>query len=150
MVIELARSIKTWSPRLVFVNGHGGNVPVLNDALAQLVAEKHDALWAPCGVPGQDAHAGREETSLVLFLAPGSVRAELAAAGASGDMKELLPRLQAEGVRAVSPNGVLGDPAGASAAEGQMLLERMTTSVLERIVARWPDFAPAQSEKSQS
>lgn len=150
MVIELARSIKTWSPRLVFVNGHGGNVPVLNDALAQLVAENHDALWAPCGVSGQDAHAGREETSVMLFLAPGSVRTELAAAGASGDMKELLPRLQAEGVRAVSPNGVLGDPSGASAAEGEQLLARMANSVLERIAARWPDFAVARSEIRQN
>lgn len=150
MVIELARSIKTWSPRLVFVNGHGGNVPVLNDALAQLVAENHDAVWAPCGVPGQDAHAGREETSVMLFLSPGSVRAELAAAGASGDMKELLPRLQAEGVRAVSPNGVLGDPSGASAAEGEQLLARMADSVLERIAARWPDFAVARPETRQS
>jgi creatinine amidohydrolase len=35
----------------------------------------------------------------------------------------LLPRLRAEGVRAVSPNGVLGDPAGASAAEGRSLLD---------------------------
>ncbi len=37
-------------------------------------------------------------------------------------LAELLPRLRSEGVRAVSPNGVLGDPAGASAEEGQALL----------------------------
>ena len=34
----------------------------------------------------------------------------------------LLPRLRAEGVRAVSANGVLGDAAGASAEEGRALL----------------------------
>jgi creatinine amidohydrolase len=33
-----------------------------------------------------------------------------------------MPRLRAGGVRAVSPNGVLGDPAGASAGEGRALL----------------------------
>ena len=35
---------------------------------------------------------------------------------------DLLPRLRADGVRAVSPTGVLGDPAGATAAEGAALL----------------------------
>src|SRR3712207_7634740 len=38
---------------------------------------------------------------------------------------DLLPRLRAEGVRAVSPTGVLGDPAGASAQEGAELLTGM-------------------------
>jgi creatinine amidohydrolase len=33
-----------------------------------------------------------------------------------------MPDLSARGVRHVSPNGVLGDPTGASAAEGERLL----------------------------
>jgi creatinine amidohydrolase/Fe(II)-dependent formamide hydrolase-like protein len=33
--------------------------------------------------------------------------------------------LREQGVRAVSANGVLGDPAGASAAEGEHLLARL-------------------------
>jgi creatinine amidohydrolase len=37
---------------------------------------------------------------------------------------------------AVSPNGVLGDPAGASAREGRELLERATAD-LRTFVARW-------------
>ena len=35
----------------------------------------------------------------------------------------------AHGVRAVSPNGVLGDPAGASAAEGGLLPARLTAAL---------------------
>jgi mycofactocin precursor peptide peptidase len=35
---------------------------------------------------------------------------------------QVLPLLRERGVRAVSANGVLGDPAGASAAEGEQLL----------------------------
>jgi creatinine amidohydrolase len=35
---------------------------------------------------------------------------------------QLLPRLRIEGVRPVSPTGVLGDPTGASAGEGAALL----------------------------
>ena len=34
-----------------------------------------------------------------------------------------MPRLVAHGVRPVSPNGVLGDPSGAGAAEGWRLLD---------------------------
>jgi creatinine amidohydrolase len=42
--------------------------------------------------------------------------------GNDAPLAELIGRLRAEGVRAVAPNGVLGDPAGASAAEGLALL----------------------------
>jgi mycofactocin precursor peptide peptidase len=50
------------------------------------------------------------------------VLGERAVAGDATPIADLLPRLHAEGVRAVSPTGVLGDPAGASAAEGAALL----------------------------
>jgi mycofactocin precursor peptide peptidase len=68
-----------------------------------------------------------------LHVEPGAVREALAAAGETAPISELLPRLRAEGVRAVSPDGVLGDPTGASAAEGAELLaalaDRMTAAV---------------------
>jgi creatinine amidohydrolase len=40
-----------------------------------------------------------------------------------------MPVLREHGVRAVSGNGVLGDPAGASAAEGERLLARLTAAL---------------------
>jgi creatinine amidohydrolase len=43
--------------------------------------------------------------------------------GVTSPIGDLLPRLRAEGVRAVSPTGVLGDPSGASAEEGAALLD---------------------------
>jgi creatinine amidohydrolase len=48
-----------------------------------------------------------------------------AEAGNTRPLRELLPKLRAEGVRQVAPNGVLGDPTGASAAEGARLFEQM-------------------------
>ena len=45
----------------------------------------------------------------------------------------ILPLLRARGVRAVSANGVLGDPAGASAAEGKTLLARLVSGLNEAI-----------------
>lgn len=133
VVIELARSVKNWAPRIVFVNGHGGNAPVLSDAVKQLVHEGHEVTWVSCGIPGQDAHAGREETSVMLHLVPGSVNMTVAQPGVIEPLAELLPVLMKEGVQAVSPNGVLGDPTGASAEEGITFLSTMVSTAAESI-----------------
>ena len=133
LLVEYGRSVGRWAGRLLVVNGHGGNLDALRTAVPLLRAEGRDVAWFPSGVPGGDAHAGRTETSLLLHVEPGAVREALAAAGETAPISELLPRLRAEGVRAVSPDGVLGDPAGASAAEGAELLaalgDRMAAAV---------------------
>jgi creatinine amidohydrolase len=87
-------------------------------------------------VGGGDAHAGRTETSLLLALAPELVGPEPWAAGATRPLADLLPDLRAGGVAAVAPNGVLGDPAGATAAEGAALLETLSDG-LDEAVTRW-------------
>jgi mycofactocin system creatininase family protein len=123
LLVELVRSARRTFRRVLLVVGHGGNAEPVNQAVAQLRSEGHDVLaWAP-SFPG-DAHAGRTETSLMLSIAPYLVRTHRAEAGATEPLPALLPTLRAEGVRAVSPNGVLGDPTGAAAAEGRQLLAR--------------------------
>jgi creatinine amidohydrolase len=47
-----------------------------------------------------------------------------------------MPAMRDGGVRAVSPNGVLGDPAGASADEGSALLDALADQLIDE-VARW-------------
>ena len=89
-------------------------------------------MWH-AGLPGGDAHAGRTETSLMLALAPSEVLLERAAAGDTRPIAELLPELRAHGVRKVSPNGVLGDAAGASAAEGMRLLDLLVADLSETL-----------------
>jgi creatinine amidohydrolase len=136
LLVELGRSAMRWAGRLVFVNGHGGNVATLVDAVGLLRYEGRDVAWFACA-PGGDAHAGRTETSLVLALDPGLVGA--AAAGNTAPLAELLPAMRAGGVAAVSSNGVLGDPAGASAEEGERLLVALAAE-LSTATARWtPD-----------
>jgi hypothetical protein len=44
-----------------------------------------------------------------------------------------MPALRAGGVQAVSPNGVLGDPRGASAAEGRRLLAELSAGLSETL-----------------
>jgi creatinine amidohydrolase len=119
VLVELGRSACETFDRLLFVNAHGGNAAPLAAAVARLREEGRDArAWSPRF--GGDAHAGRTETSLMLALA--EVRSDLAAAGNDAPLAELIDRLRTEGVRPVSPNGVLGNPEGASAAEGHALL----------------------------
>jgi creatinine amidohydrolase len=121
LLVEYGRSACRWAARLLIVNGHGGNLDALRAAVPLLRSEGRDVAWFPCGVPGGDAHAGRTETSLMLHVEPGGVRSARPA-GVTTPVRELLPRLRAEGVRAVSRTGVLGDPAGAAADEGAALL----------------------------
>jgi mycofactocin system creatininase family protein len=134
LVVELVRSADVFAG-VVLVNGHGGNAVPLAQAVTTLTAEGRRVLsWAP--VVDGDAHAGRTETSALMALAPSLVRVEVAEAGATAPVGELMAALRSGGVRTVAPNGVLGDPAGASAAEGRALLDRLTADLVGA-VDRW-------------
>jgi mycofactocin system creatininase family protein len=145
LLVELVRSAGSWAGRCVLVNGHGGNVPAVAAAVGQLRYEGHDVGWTACAPTPEadwarvDSHAGRIETSLALALVPDDVRLDRAEPGALEPLSELLPRMSAGGVASVSPNGVLGDPSGASAQEGVRLLWSMVTEVASSVLAWTPD-----------
>jgi creatinine amidohydrolase len=145
VIVELVRSICTWAGRVVLVNGHGGNIEALQTAVPQLRAEGRAVAWLPCsasdaGGPA-DAHAGFTETSLMLHIRRGDVRPELAEAGNVTPIAQLLPDLVRGGVAAVSANGVLGNPGGATAAEGARLLEVIAVAAAGRVLAWQVDDA---------
>ena len=134
VLIELVRSAN-WSAGVVFVNGHGGNVTAVNAAVEVLRNEGRPVLaWWP-HLPGGDAHAGRTETSLMLAIAPETVRLNVATPGRTEPIIELLGELRAGGVAAVSPNGILGDPTGATAAEGSDVLRSLVDDLIARVDA---------------
>jgi creatinine amidohydrolase len=135
LLVEYGRSACRWARRVLIVNGHGGNLDALRAAGSLLRGEGRDVAWFPCGIPDGDAHAGRTETSLMLHVEPEWVRLELAVAGETEPIATLLPRLRAGGVRAVSPTGVLGDPAGAAAEEGAPMLAGLTARLLAAAAA---------------
>ena len=122
LLVELGRDASRDWDAMLLVNGHGGNQDAVEAALTRLHAEGRRAAVFHVSPPGGDAHAGRTETSLMLHLDPSVVRAGLLAPGELAPVSTLIDRLRAEGVRSVSPNGVLGDPVGASAEEGERLL----------------------------
>lgn len=135
VLVELVRSMQTWSGPVAFVNGHGGNVAALTKAVGQLRSEGHDVGWYPCRAETGDLHAGRTETALMLRLDPARVRLADAVAGDLRPLAEILDVMQAGGVAAVSGNGVLGDPAGATAAEGELVLAAMVDRVVRDVRA---------------
>lgn len=135
MLIEIVRTAGPEFSRVVVINGHGGNAYALRAASAVCEAEGRPLdVWS-VRLPGADAHAGRTETSLMLAIAPAQVRLELAEAGAAEPLEELLAKMMEAGVREVSPNGVLGDPAGASAEEGAELLASLVADLVAQFAA---------------
>lgn len=130
LIVEYARSACRWAAGVVFVNGHGGNLATLRHAVDLLRREGRQVAWHACVPPHGDAHAGRTETSLMQHLAPAAVAIDRAEAGARARLDELMPRLRRDGVRAVAPNGVLGDPTGASPCEGEQLLAHLVDDLV--------------------
>lgn len=138
VAVELGRSAD-WAAGIVFVNGHGGNHGALTKAVQTLHHERRETIaWWPKwprrtdgGPP--DLHAGRIETSLMLAIDPGLVRLERAVAGPDTPLDELLPDLRSKGVRFVSTSGVLGDPEGASGAEGERFIGEFVDDLVHEI-----------------
>lgn len=138
LLVELGRSADHFAG-VVFVSAHGGNAGPVGRAVAVLRSESRRArAWMlPDPGAGSDAHAGRTETSVLLALAPSAVRLSAASAGCTTPLRELMPVLVSAGVAAVSPNGVLGDPAGASPDAGQRILDLWSATLLSDLDG-WP------------
>jgi mycofactocin precursor peptide peptidase len=128
-LLELGRSASVAFGHVIVVSAHGGNAAPVARATERLAAEGRSVTaWSPRW--DGDLHAGRTETSLMLAIAPTRVRLQDAEAGDTRPLAELYPLMQRDGVRAVSPNGVLGDPAGAGAEEGRLLLDDAITDLI--------------------
>jgi creatinine amidohydrolase len=72
------------------------------------------------------AHAGEFETSIMLYLRPDLVAMDQAQPGYVGDQLRIAPLVFEKGFRAVTANGVLGDPCDASAASGEAYMAAIT------------------------
>jgi creatinine amidohydrolase len=130
VVVELVRDAARDWPAVLVVNAHGGNARALARARDLCTYEGRNLVVHHVGLPAMDAHAGRSETALMLHLEPGLVRTDRLGAGATQPVGELMSRLRAEGVRAVSPTGVLGDPRGATPQEGARLFGELVNRAL--------------------
>jgi creatinine amidohydrolase len=139
-VVSIARSA-SWARGICIVNGHGGNADALKLVHSALNYENiRHSIWSLPYYEGADMHAGHTETSLMLHLAPDTVRMDLAEVGAVGDSEMLIERMRAGGIKEVSSNGVVGDPTNATAAHGETMLSFYAdhlTKLLLQIQTSW-------------
>jgi creatinine amidohydrolase len=164
VIVDCARRLVGWGvQRLVVLSAHGGNVRALALAEARLRLELPELqVWIPdpvtiCGdgvaaaaaadgipLAAVGLHAGEGETSELLHLCPEHVRMDRAEPGHTGDPEAALERLIAAGTRAVSINGVVGDPTRADAGRGQRYLD-MQTANYGTALAAWLAAAVEES-----
>lgn len=144
--------------RVVLVNGHlePAHVTVLRNlcvdrpaigperAQVVLADVTRRAAAATLGAEfqGGDCHAGRYESSLVLFADPHSVR-EDERARLEPLRIDLLEKMKAGArtfLEAGAAQAYCGDPAAASAAEGAELVDRLGEVVLDSARRAWPEL----------
>lgn len=139
LLVELGRSADMFAG-MVFVSAHGGNGRAVQDAVSLLRSESRQVrgwLLPPPLSTRADAHAGHTETSVMLAVRPAAVHLDAAEAGPTAALGDLMPVLATAGVRAVSRNGVLGDPAGASAGDGHAILDGWMSRLVKDLEG-WP------------
>ena len=145
VLIEIARSADAYRG-VAFISGHGGNAEVLVRVTRTLNLESRRCFsWWPkvdsikdelaCddkhAVTPIDLHAGRVETSILLFIAPELVTLEAIEVGNTQDQSQIIDKIRTGGLKAVTKNGVLGDPRGATPHEGEVLVNAMVSSLIK-------------------
>jgi len=140
--ISIARSLSSHGlQRLVFVNGHGGNVVPLQETASRLREEGIYAFvfnwWVSIArmlsdlFPDPTAHAGSIETSLLLAIAPDLVRHDRLddadAATAWGSTVEGV--LVGADALDFTERGNVGDPHLSTAEKGKTVLEAADSSL---------------------
>ncbi|MDH3734147.1 MAG: creatininase family protein [Gemmatimonadota bacterium] len=144
--------------QICFIPTHGGNfkplqegMPALNEAAGErcsvlaytdlmeviatwrAVAENATGLGDRVG-----GHADIAETAVMLAMHPTLVREDLATAGVLPDpdpvaSAALVERIIADGFASVTPNGILGDARGATAALGEALIDSLADVMAKRL-----------------
>jgi mycofactocin precursor peptide peptidase len=134
VLVAMIRSLSTWADRIVLVNGHGGNIPTVTAVIRQMTHERHQVSAVMCALETPtDAHAGYDETCVLLHLQPETVRMAAASPGNTSPLREILPALMSSGVRPVSPSGILGDPTMATAEAGSILYAQLVSTVVAQV-----------------
>ena len=158
--------------RLLIVNGHSTNAPLIDEALRgirrrtgvavasiDLWRSIPDSIWAQIHGPAAAqarGHGGDPVTSVSMYLRPGTMRPDLMRAAVPAQAMGL-PAIGVTGVRfegmplnlpldgyELHPDGMLGgDPALASAEAGRLIVEHLTGHCA-RLVAHLRQHDPRQ------
>jgi creatinine amidohydrolase len=152
---------------VLIINGHGGNQPALDLAARRVMNEKpnvlcgimayyltpkgmaYDHKFAEAqGLTGSQDHAGFGETSCYLAFDPEpvdmskAVKAEIPYDSSFGFSAEDAPVLLMPYWSSVTPLGVMGDPRGANAEDGNAYLDIVVDEISE-IVEQFQKMKPS-------
>ena len=133
--------------RFIVFSSHGGNFPVLAEWQKRGIPDNVSVVTDLEGFAGTMLKAlrpfGRNDTTIphgdasetgeMLHVHPELVKMDRAAKGFEGEIG--LPALQQSGLRAVTANGVLGDPVGATAEMGESVMNALV-DYLSQAVSR--------------
>lgn len=152
IVADVVRSAaRSGFRRIVLLPTHGGNfgplaavleklgpvegieVRALTDlgalvAIAQLGADEHGVALGDGGL-----HAGEWETSMLEAIHPELIHRDRAEAGYTGDPQAAIGAIFDQGVHAIATNGVIGDPARASAEHGARYWDKALAIALDAV-----------------
>ena len=155
VVVETTRTLLGHGFRSAYlVTGHAGNVGAMADAVASLPSDErrrvvafddwpaqrdavHRIAEEYCGLDRETVgtHAGHFETSILLAIAPETVDMTAAVPGHIGPATEASAILRSQGMAALSPVGIIGDPRGADADAGERYLDALVDQVVAGIAA---------------
>jgi creatinine amidohydrolase len=137
--------------KIIIVNGHGGNAPLLDLLMFTLLQNEREYVvysspgglkeadarrWAEMQ-PAQESHAGEAETSLMMHLQPQTV--DLTSLDGPDDWSARGHQKHLDGARnpmwwyADYPTHFGGDPTNASPGKGRFLLQAMVRRLAEFI-----------------
>jgi acetamidase/formamidase/creatinine amidohydrolase/Fe(II)-dependent formamide hydrolase-like protein len=146
-VVEIARSVARHGPRRFYVLNTGvSTVRPLREAAEALAREGVLLRFTDVTVAGRAAenavreqkmgtHADEIETSMVLYMEPGTVRMERAVADGLVEKRGPLTRDAGNAAGHFSPSGVFGDPTLASWQKGALVTEAVVADILAEIDA---------------
>jgi creatinine amidohydrolase len=162
VVLELGRWLAANGfRRVLLLSGHATNGPSLQSAILQLRYEFPECRYATLGLweiservgrlylrDGDDIHANRGETSILMHLRPEMVRP-----AAAEDVADVTPgRVFSYPMPATTPNGVVGRPSESSAEDGAAMVETIVADLaawIETALAEaWPDVPDARRRQS--
>ncbi|MCI8594046.1 MAG: creatininase family protein [Oscillospiraceae bacterium] len=134
--------------RLLFINGHGGNTPIITYLAKKAQAEHEGVLCAMADVwplveklggsvfehTGAMAHghAAESNTSIMLHIHPELV--DMSKAVKVEPKKRPVPEITSYvKLTDQTPNGVIGDPTNATAEKGKQIMDLCTAKIIEFI-----------------
>ncbi|KQO01233.1 creatininase family protein [Paenibacillus sp. Leaf72] len=154
---DIVTSLLKWGfKRILFINGHAGNVSVINQIVHQIKEQHSDVLAAQIDcwrfIKAQDdgisesgkfsnGHAGEIGTSVLLHLYPQLVNQSIIIDEQPAFEDPFPEIIKYNRLSSISKSGVVGHPSFATAGKGEALVQRSVDRILAFLSEAW-DIKP--------